>query len=804
MLFNYIKIALRHLSKNKTYALVSIIGLALGITSCVLIALYVVDELGYDKQHEDRDRIYRVQALLNMGNEVNAAVSNRAVGPTLVADYPEVEQYTRFMSAGGQTEITYDDVLFQESNLWMADSTVFDVFTYPIVVGKRDNLLKAPRTIVLTQSLAEKIFGTAEKAVGEMLKVNNQMLEVEAVMADIPENSEIQANAFISSTTLPEGFRAVMDQDWFRISCYTYVKFTEPIEPQAFQAKLDTVSERYVKPWAEANGVVASMKYSLTPLSELHFTNTYEYDLPKGNRSYITIFSLLAIFILVVAAINFVNLSLAQSSKRAKEVGIRKTLGADRNQIAMQFIGESVIITILAVIIGLGVVELLLSSFNQITGKEFSISAVFTPEILGILGLLIILVGVLAGSYPAFAMSSFKPISVLRGNIPKMGGIGTLRKGLILIQFVFSMFMITGTLLIGSQMNYIRSMNLGFDRENLLSISLPADTSATQRLAPMLDEYRSDSRVEAMSRTRLPSGNTGELMFRIESENGQMIERAIRVLFIDEHFIDVLGLDLIEGRNFSQEFPTDAQQAFIINDFAAKKFGWQGDAIDKRMQWGLEANGQATNDGKVVGIVSDFNFLSLHNPLEPLVLCYNPQGNNQVSMKLTSGDYTKTIDDIQTKWESLAPKHPFVFTFLDQSLESNYVSEQNMYSIFKYFAYISIIIALLGLFALLSFSVQAKTKEIGIRKIMGASAPRIAWTLVRDFVLILVMAFVIATPLNIYLMSRWLEQFAYKVTISPVNPGISLLVAGFLSAIVVIYHTYKISRTDPALALRYE
>lgn len=801
---NYLKIALRHLAKNRVYAMVSIIGLSLGVTCCVLISLYVVDETSYDSQHLDSERIYRLQSRLNMGSEIDAAVSNRAAGPRLVADYPEVESFVRFLGGGRNTEITYNEKLYNEANIWITDSTVFDMFTYPIVAGNSNDLLKAPQTVVISESLCNKIFDKPEDAIGEQIKMNNSLVEVQAVMKDIPSNSEITANAFLSATTIPQQARDAMDLDWFRISVYTFLKFKTPIDPESFQPKLDELSAKYVAPWAEENGVVADVKYSLTPLEDLHFSDQYEYDLPKGNMTYILIFGLLAVFILIVATINFVNLSLAQSSKRAKEVGIRKTLGADRPQVAFQFIGESIIITLLAVVLGLAMVEILLDTFNEISSKNFTIESVFSGSILWVLFGLVILVGVLAGSYPAFVMSSFKPITVLRGNIPKVGGVGTLRKALILVQFVFSLFMITGTLLIGSQMEHIRGMNLGFDQENVLTILLPADTAATNRLVPMMEEYRTDSRVVAMSRTALPSGNTGELMFRIEGENEQLTERAIRVLFVDEDFMDVLGLELLQGRNFSADFPTDQSQAFIINSHAAKSFGWADNPIDKRLQWGLEANGQATNDGKVIGVVNDFNFLSLHNPLEPLVICFNPNGSNRISMKLASGDFTKTIDEMRGKWDGLVSKHPFSFTFLDQSLAQNYQQERNMYDIFKYFAVISIAIALLGLFALLSFSVQSKTKEIGIRKIMGASSPRIAWSLVSEFVLILVIAFVIATPLNIYLMNWWLEQFAYKVAISPINPGISLLVAAVLSAFVVFYHTYRINRTDPALALRYE
>jgi len=449
-------------------------------------------------------------------------------------------------------------------------------------------------------------------------------------------------------------------------------------------------------------------------------------------------------------------------------------------------------------------VELLLGSFNSISNKNFVSADIFSAELFMVLLSILLIVGVFAGGYPAFVLSSLKPVRVLRGSIPNFGGVGFFRKGLILVQFVFSLFMITGTLLIGNQMDYIHSKNLGFDRKNVLSIPLPADTAASRALNPLIDELREDSRVLAVSRTNMPSGQSGELMFRLEDEKGALYEKSVKTLFVDEHFINVLGLDLMKGRNFSPEYPTDQQQAFIINETASKRFNWDENAVDKRMQWGLLANGQAANDGKVIGVVNDFNFLSLHNPLEPLVLCYNPNGSNTISVKLKAGDYTKVISDIRSSWEGKTTKHPFTFSFLDDDIEQNYTEEMNMYAIFKYFAYISIVIALLGLFALLSFSVQTRTKEIGVRKILGASSTRIAWILVRDFVLILVIAFAVATPLNLYLMDWWLEDFAYQVDYGLVSPGLSLLLAAGLSVVVVLYHAYKINRTDPVLALRYE
>jgi putative ABC transport system permease protein len=804
MLLNYIKIAFRHLAKNRVYAFVSIVGLAFGIACTILITLYVSDELSYDAHHDEADRIYRIQSDLNMGSQINAALSNMALGPTLVTDYPEVATYARFLPLGIGTEMSREDKFFKVDNVFLTDSTFNEVFSYKVLHGKEDGLLRTGGTTVLTRSLAEKFFADPAAAIGEQVKVNNTLCAIEAVIEDIPQNSEIAASGFVAMSNLPLTAEANLMQDWFRISMYTFVKFNGPVVPSEFDKKLAEVSEKYVKPWAEANGVVATIDYSMTPLRELHFADGFDYDLPKGNMNYIAVFSLLAIFILLIAAINFINLSLAQSSKRAKEVGIRKTLGADKNQIAIQFLGESIIITLLALIIGLALTELSINEFNSISGKDFTLSMVFQGSTPWILLSILFGVGILAGSYPAFVLASFEPLRVLRGYIPSGGGVGFLRKGLMLTQFVFSIFMITGTLFINRQLNYIHEKNLGFDQENVVTISMPRDTTVTKRLNPIIDALKADERVKAVSNTSMPTGQTGELMFRIEGSNGEMREQSIRVLFVDERFLSVLGLDLQEGRNFSQDRPTDVQSAFLVNETAAKTFGWSDEVIGKRLQWGLLPNGAASNDGTVVGVVNDFHFLSLHSPLEPLVMAYNPNGGGTLSIKFKKGDYTEVLDEVEEKWAALAPNHPIDIDFFDDSLSANYSEERNMFSIFSFFAIISIVIAAMGLFALISFSVQSKIKEIGIRKILGAGSMGIAWALLRDFVFVLVIAFVIATPINIYLMNEWLSDFAYKADVSPLLAGISLLMALALSGMIILFHIGRINRIDPVIALRYE
>lgn len=804
MLKNFFKITFRNLARNKVYSLISILGLALGISSCIFIAMYVSDELSYDMHHEKKDRIVRLTNILDFSGELNTALTDLPTGPTVLQEYPEVENYVRFRTAGGAagSELSYNEKVINLQNTWFTDSTLFDVFTYDVISGDPATALTAPRSIVLTKTSADLFFGD-EDPMGKQMKANNSFLTVTAIIADPPSNSEIPINALISMNTLPQGFHDAFNQDWFRIGFYTFFLFKDKPNIAEFDEKMVAFEKKYVQPWSEANQIEAGLEYHITPLADVHFDSGKDYDMPKGDMAYIYIFSLLAVFILIIASINYINLSLAQSSKRAKEVGVRKTLGAKRQQLTSNFLGESVVITIIAAVVALAFVELLLGTFNQVTGKAFEASVIFdSANIMVLLGI-ILTVGVLAGSYPALVLSSFQPARVLKGDISKDGSVGGIRKVLILVQFLFSIFMITGTILINEQMDYVSSMNLGFDRENIVSISIPADTVVSKQVPVWVEELRNDSRIKAASMTSVPTGQTGELMFRIE-QDGVLDERTIRFLFVDENFIDVLGLELQEGRNFSRDIATDNSQAFIINENAAKAFGWNDESLGKRVQWGIEANNQAQNDGVVVGVVSDFHFLSLHNPMEPIVLCFNPQGSNTLSLRLAGGDYTGLLSDMESRWNTMAPKHPFQFTFMDEALGQNYQQEQAATEIFTYFAIIALLIASLGLFALVSFTIQGRIKEIGIRKVLGASVPQLAWVLMRDFFILLVIAFLATLPVNYYLNQQWLESFAFDAPFNALNYIVSFAISALMALLTISYHIIRVAKTDPVNALRYE
>lgn len=804
MLKSYLKLAWRHLSKNKGYSLVSIIGLAFGICCTLLITLYVHDEMSYDNFHEKKDRIYRITELMNHNGEINAALTSFPVGPTFTQDYPEIENFVRFMSMGSEMTITLDDKVFRENNFWLTDTSLFDIMSIKLLQGDSKTALQAPKSIVLSEQLAVKYFQSPENAIGQKLQVGNTEYDVTAVVENSRSNSELVYDAFVSISTLPQTRRDAFNQDWFRLVCYTFLLFDGPVDSDEFRVKADDFTKRYVEPFVATFGTGSTANFYLQPLSKLHFDNSREYDLPKGNINFVYIFILLAIFIMAIASINYINLSLSQSIKRAKEVGVRKTLGAYKAQISAQFLGESLLITILAFILGLAMVEILLSFFNEVTGKEFTFSAIFKPAILITTLLSILLIGLLSGIYPALVLSRFEASNVLRGNLPKLGRFGNLRRILMLLQFVFSLFMIIGTISIYLQMKYMQEKDLGFDRDQTVILKIPQDTAVFNKLSFYKAELLEHPSIDKITGSGgVPGRRVGELMFRIE-QDGQMVDKGIKVTGIDEDYLEVLEIELVDGRMFSKDIQTDIQQGFIINEKAARSFGWNDSAVGKRMQWGLMPDGQAQNDGKVVGVVKDYHFASLHNQLEPLVMLFRPNFSSFFSVKLKGGSIEESLNYIESKWQEFAGYHDFQYQFLDERVEAQYQSEKVLLSVFSFFALISLIIAALGLFALTSFTVEQRIKEISVRKILGAKVKDLTILVSKEFLILLLMAVLIISPIAYFAIEYWLEGFVYKIDV----PFHSFLLAAFISFIITMltisYHIFNLSRTNPARTLRTE
>lgn len=804
MIFNYLKVSFRHLLASKANSLISILGLSVGMASAVLIAFYIQDELKYDQFHSKKQNIARIVERIDHSGEIKAALTSLPVGPQFVADYPEVSNYVRFMSMGGMLTIKVEDQIYREDRFLRTDSTLFEVFDFNLLQGDPAKALAGPNLVVLSEALAQKFFGEAAAAMGKQLFIGTSQFTVSGVVENGDKPSDIDYQAFTSLSTIPPASQQALNGDWFRLVCQTYLLFDKPVEQLDFEEQLADFTERIIKPFVATFGSKSTADFKLQPLEGLHFDNSREYDSPKGNLTYLYIFAILGLFILIIATINYINLALSQSVKRAKEVGVRKALGATRKQLQFQFLGENFLVVFLALLIGAGLVEVLLGSFNELSGKTILFADLFSLEMLLTLTAILVLTTLLSGLYPALVLSRFQSSRVLRGIFPRMNRFGGLRRILMVVQLAFSILMIIGTLAIRSQMHYLQEKDLGFDQDQVVVVNIPQDTAVYNHLNSFKDRLLSHSEIIGVTGSgAIPGRNVGELMFRIE-QNEEMIDRSIKFLAADEDFFDILGLELLEGRLFSSDIQSDVQQAFIVNETAAKSFGWEDEPLGKRLQWGLQGNGQAQNDGKVVGLVKDFHFSSLHNPMEPLVILYNPNFSLLFSLKLAGGEVSEALSLLESEWKNFAGNHPLEFTFLDERIQSQYQSERTLLQIFGYFALISILIASLGLFALSSYTVEQRLKEFSVRKILGASMKDLAFLIGRDFALLIALAGLIAVPISAWSISKWLEEFSYQIAMPWLSFILAVLGIATVSILAMLFHVYRLAHENPARILRDE
>lgn len=793
----------RFIKNNILFTSISITGLSIGIASCLLISLYIYYENSYDHYHTKKDRIYRLTSELDFNGNINAALTNLPSAPTLLNEYPEIERFARFKKMGKEVTLTSQKKSIELTHMWYTDSTVFDVFSYPLLYGDPNHALAAPNSIVITENTAITLF-EKPNALNQSIVINNRTYQVTGIMQNQNPQSDIKINALVSLSSLPSQFMAAHNQDWFRIGFYTFLLFKQPINTIEFEKKLIDFEKKHVQPWSQENQIEASLTYHITPLTKLHFDNTKTYDTPKGNKSYQLIFALLAIFLLLIAIINYINLSLAQGTKRNKEIGIRKTAGATNHNIFKQFINESFILTLIAASIAILLLLISLPLFNRMLQIHLSIQTLFTPQFAVLFSILLLTITLAANSYPAFIQSQLNPVLVFKGASAKGGRLNGLNYTLLFVQFFFSMFMISATLLVQQQMNFIANHALGFEKEKILSIQIPSDTLLRKQVLPWINNFKNQENIIAVSKTRMPDGNTsGELMFRIE-QNDIMVEKAVNFLFVDDAFLEVMGLNVLQGRNFNKEIASDAQQAFIINQKAAEVFGWNTNALNKRIQWGLMPNGQATNDGQVIGVINNFNFKSLHNPMSPLILCYSPRGSNAVAIRYATDNLTPEINKLTEQWNEIAPTSSFKYSALSTSISSNYGSEKRMQLVLTYFSSISILLAVIGLFSLVSNNLQNRMKEMGIRKVLGASSADLIWLIGKKFWILTTIAIMFSTPITWWLFQKWLNQFAYHTTIHIITFVLSYFVILLLSTFSIGYHVWRISQINPANTLRHE
>jgi len=807
MLTNFIKIAWRNLIRNKAFSAINIIGLALGLATCLLISLFVLDELSYDRFHEKANRIVRVFFRGSMqGGKMNEAHVMRPVAQTLKTDYPEVQEATR-LRIGGSPFISYGDKTFRDASLVYVDSNFFQVFTFPILQGDARTALVRPNTAIITQALARKYFGKANP-LGKVLTIKswNTTFQVTGIIDRIPTNSHIQADFFASMASFPED----KAPSWMTSEFFTYLVLPQGYDYKQLEAKLPQVVDKYMGPQIQQSFGMSMAQFRqkgndlglfLQPLTEIHLYSTFAYDLsPPGTIQYVYLFGAIALFMLIIACINFMNLSTAGASKRAKEVGIRKVLGSVRQSLTSQFLIESMLLTGIALLIAVGMVYASLPAFNALAGKTLAINFLANAWLLPGLLLFGLLVSVLAGSYPAFFLSSFRPVAVLKGT--KFTGdrksIG-LRSGLVVIQFFISITLIVSTTVVYRQLSYIQHKKLGYNKDQVLV--LPETWLLGKKEEVFSSQIMQDPNVLNVSTSGyLPAGPSNNNNFMVYPEtNATQLVKTLRY-DVDYNYIPTLGMQLATGRNFSPAYGTDSTSV-ILNETAAKTLGWGDKAIGHTLT-------NTNNDGnkgtyRVIGVVKDFHFKSLHERISPLVMVLG-NSTGTVIVKVKTKDLTGLLANLTKQWNQLAPEAPFTYSFLDERFNDTYRTEQKIGQILGLFAGMTIFVACLGLFGLATFMAEQRTKEIGVRKVLGASVTSIVALLSKDFLKLVGIAIVLSVPVAWYVMDRWLQDFAYKIELSWWVFALAGLLAVGIALATVSFQSVKAALMNPVKSLRSE
>ena len=801
MFNNYLTIVIRLLLRYKGYSLINVLGLAIGIAGCVLIVLFVYDELSFDQYHQNKDRIYRLAVSETAEGRIDiSAKSPAAWGPVLVQEYPEIEAITRIRPPASRWLIRYGEKRFYEEHFVFADSTVFEVFTIPLVQGNANSALAEPHSVVLSESMAKKYFGD-ENPIGKVITGDDKYeFSVTGIMRNLPDNSHFHFDFLASFASLaPNGLYGEPStmQNHYN-SLFTYILLRNGAAPKDLERKLPGFLDKHLSEQLETLGI--AMTPFLQPLTSIHLHSnlTGEFE-SNGKIMYVYIFSTLAGFVLLIACVNFMNLSTARSARRAQEIGIRKVLGVKRNQLITQFMGESILYSLIALIVALGLVHLFLPQFNHLSGKTLEInynSTWFVPTLISIA----IATGIVAGGYPSFVLSSFKPVAVLTGALKAGASHSSLRKLLMVFQFVVSIVMIVGTVVVLDQLEYMQNKNLGFDEENVVVVRLP-DPEAIQRYPAFKNAVLQYPEVIDVSSDSSVPGYEANLSV-IQPEGFQEDQNvSVQTIWADFDYIETLGIEVKSGRSFSRDRPTDAN-SILINEAAARAFGWD-DPVGKTFRYPGPRGFSPPIE--VTGVISDFHSQSLHQPIEPLMIMASPWTSSYVVIRLDGNEKYRGLEILKDQWGRTYPEHPAMdFSFLDENLDQLYHAEQRLGSVFVAGAMLSILIACLGLLGLSSFMAEQRTKEIGVRKVVGASITNIVLLLSKDLTMLILVAFVIAAPIGYFGLQAWLENFAYRIEIDVWVFVFSGFVAMVIAWFTIGFQAIKAAEANPVVALQSE
>jgi len=806
MLKNYFKIAIRNIKRHKGYSFINISGLAIGMACCILILLYVTDELSYDKFHEKSDRIYRINAISSIGvTSRQYATVPPALAAGLADSIPEIEAFTRLLeqpSIRGRV----DEASVELTDSFFVDSDFFNIFTYEFVEGSPETAIENPNSVVITEETAARIFGDGSP-MGKTIDLGRgRLVQVTGVLKNVPKNSHIQFNSLLPFSFIrdQEGNPVDFSQANYFCEWYSYLLLREGTEIGALEDKMMAVVEEKWGDIYRERGT--TRQYPLQNIKDLHLRSTSEYEPGNpGDISTVYLFSAIALFILFIACFNFINLSTARSANRGREVGMRKVFGSQKNQIVRQFLSESIIMSMIGLVLGLLLVMLALPTFNGLAGKEFDAGQLLSSTVfLGLLGIIVV-TGILAGSFPAFVFSAFDPVMVLKGKLSSASKNTVLRKILVGIQFSISIFMIIGILVIVRQLGYIKNMNLGFDKDQMVVVpffgNLQNGEGASRHNALKNKILQNPSIVSASYTIDIPGGDMGYDAFLPEGKSNDETLRAMRY-WVDHNFVKTYGMEIVLGRDFSENFSTDADQALIINEKAADMLGWRDEVIGKR----LVNVSRDNRPGVIVGVVKNFHSEGMKMKISPVVLALEPRFFAFISVRIHPENVSNTLSYLETSLKEIYPDREFNYNyyFLDDDFRSKYPEEEKIRDIYIAFGCLAVFVACLGLFGLASFSVEQRTKEIGVRKVLGASVREIVLLLSKEFLKWILAANLIAWPLAYYIMNKWLENFAYRINIS----WDIFIFSGFLTAVIALFtvsfHSLRAAKSNPADALKYE
>jgi putative ABC transport system permease protein len=819
MIRNYLKVAIRSILRNKLTAFINIAGLALAMMCSIMIYMFVADELSYDRYNTKSDRTYRVtRNFLNKDGVPNLHLASVAppIGPLLKNDFGEIEIMARTLTTNMVIGLEENGELvknFYEDHLYLAEPDIFKIFDIEIISGNASTSISRPFTIMLSEEAAKKYFGDQD-ALGKRLRVNNQFdLEVTGVFKSLPPQSHWHPKFLVSFSTLENDNiygRKGLETNWGNNAFSTYLVLDEGVDPKKVEAGLPDFMERhfgnFVKNnWGGAPDYKASKATTLflQKLTDIHLYSHLDDELEvNGNINNVRMMAVIGIFIILIACFNFINLSTARATKRSKEVGLRKVVGAIKGQLISQYLSESILISVFALITAIALSFFAIAWLNVFTDKSLSLNP--ASHWLLYLGLLVFatFVGLLAGLYPAFVLSSFKPALVLKGHQGSAKGKGMVRRSLVVTQFSISIVLLIATAITFQQLNYLNSQNLGYDKDQIINLGYYSD-DLSQNYEAFYNELLNSSAVENVTRSsRIPTGrlldSSGPPLI---TKGDSLINSSVTTKYVsvDEEFFRTYGMEMIAGRDLSKEFANDDSLSFIVNETAARAYGWQnlGDGINKDFKY-------ADINGKLVGIVKDFHFESLHQSIIPIVFSSYPQNFRNLSIRISGGQMKEGLEHVEKVWKEFLLNRPFIYTFLSEHYKKLYLEEQKQNQLFTIFSGLAIFIACLGLFGLATFNTLQRIKEIGIRKVLGASVSSILTLLSREIIVLILIANLIAWPLAWYFMNKWLDTFAYHVDMSLAIYIVSAIAAVLLALFTVSAQTIKAAMTNPASTLKYE